>query len=109
MINTIIIVAKVILGVFFMLCLLDMPYGYYQVVRFIGMVVFCWLAYIDSDRKDKSLMIVWIASALLINPFIKVALGRTIWNVTDVIWTVILLVTIWTDIKTNREKNHQQP
>jgi hypothetical protein len=35
------------------------------------------------------------ASAILINPFVKIALGRTIWNVKDVIWAVILIASIF--------------
>ena len=86
---------KVILAILFMGCLLDMPYGYFQLVRFTGMGGFVLLAYFDSPRKDKTLMIMWILFALLINPFIKVALGRTIWNVVDVIWAVTLIITIF--------------
>jgi len=86
---------KVILAILFMGCLLDMPYGYFQLVRFTGMSGFVLLAYFDSTRKDKTLMIMWILFALLINPFIKVALGRTIWNVVDVIWAVTLIITIF--------------
>ena len=107
--NTIKILGKSILGVAFMLCLLNMPYDYYQVVRFIGMAGFAWFAYLDSNRIDKSLMMLWIASLLLINPFMKIALSRTIWNVFDVIWTAILLITIWTDIKAIRKNKRQYP
>ena len=37
------IVIKIVLAVLFMLCLLNMPYGYYQVVRFAGMFGFCFV------------------------------------------------------------------
>lgn len=86
---------KVILAILFMGCLLDMPYGYFQLVRFVGMGGFILLAYFDSSRKDKTLMIIWILFALLINPFFKVALGRTVWNIIDVIWAVILVFTLF--------------
>jgi|TARA_B110000908_G_C9808375_1_gene251770 hypothetical protein len=76
-----------------------MPYGYFQFVRIIGMTGFIWLAYIDNSRHDKTLMIVWICSAVIINPIIKVALGRSIWNFVDVIWALVLILTIIKDVK----------
>lgn len=91
------IIIKIILGVLFLICLFQMPYGYYQLVRFLGTAGFVWLAYIDNNRKEKSLMVLWIVSALLINPFIKIPLGKTIWNIVDIIWAVIFTVTIWAD------------
>lgn len=84
-----------------------MPYGYFQIVRFLGMASFAWLAYIDSSKKDKTLFIVWVSSALLINPFIKIALGRTIWNIVDVIWAIILLASISGDKRVTSEQSHK--
>lgn len=102
--NSIIIIVKIFLTVLFLCCLLDMPYVYFQIVRVLGMGGFAWLAYIDSEKKDKSLMIVWICSAILINPIFKIVLGRTIWNVVDVIWALVLIVTLVFDVM-NRKKN----
>ena len=80
------------ISIFFLGCLFDWQYGYYQLVRFIGMIGFIVLAGFDS--KNKLLSILWISSALLINPFIKISLGRTIWNIVDIIWVVILIITV---------------
>ena len=64
-----------------LLCLAPMPYGYYQLVRFISMVLFYnyWI------KEIKPLAITYGALALLFQPFVKVALGRAMWNVTDVV------------------------
>jgi hypothetical protein len=64
-------IIKITLAVLLLGCLLPMPYGYFQLIRFLGMTIFTWLAYIDNSKKDKTLLIMWIASALLINPIIK--------------------------------------
>ncbi len=96
--TTIKISVKFALSVLFIFCLFEMSYGYYQAVRFLGMAGFVWLAYTDNERKEKSLVIVWVLSALLINPFIKVPLGRTIWNIADIIWAIILIITICIDL-----------
>jgi uncharacterized membrane protein YhdT len=80
-----------------------MPYGYFQFVRFIGMTGFIILAYLDSNKEDKTIMIIWICSAVLINPLIKIALGRTIWNIVDVIWSIILLTTLIMEYNAERK------
>jgi len=90
---------KLALAVLLLGCLLPMPYGYFQLIRFLGMTGFAWLAYIDNSKKDKTLFIIWIASAVLINPVIKIALGRTIWNVVDVVWAILLTASILVDKK----------
>lgn len=89
-----IVLLKVILTISFLVCLLDMPYSYYQIVRFMGMVIFGILAYTEYQQK-RLWFIIWLASALLINPFIKITLGRELWNVVDVIWAILLISSIF--------------
>jgi len=99
-------IIKLLLAVLFICCLLDMSYGYFQLVRFVGMTGFIILAYLDREKEDKTIMIIWICSAVLINPIFKIALGRTIWNSVDVIWTIILLTTLIMEYNADRKKNH---
>lgn len=84
-------------------CLLKMPYGYYELVRFLGMVGFAMLAY--YDRSNIGLVVLWGSSSLLINPFVKLALGRTVWNIVDVVWAVVLVVTAFVDYKKGATKS----
>lgn len=74
-----------------------MPYGYYQAARFIGMVGFALLAYYDYQKNQtiNSGVIIYLALALLFQPIIKVALGRIIWNVVDVIVSIVLIISIF--------------
>ena len=90
---------KITLSVFFLLCLLDMPYGYYQAVRFVGMLGFALLAYYSYENNKKVEVIIYIALALLFQPFLKVALGRTIWNVVDVIVSAGLTISLFAKLK----------
>ncbi|WP_293870307.1 DUF6804 family protein [Flavobacterium sp.] len=99
------IIVKLVLVILFLCCLLDMPYSYFQLVRFLGMTGFVWLAYQERNSQDKTILIIWAASALLINPFIKISLGRTVWNAIDVVWALILILTIWKDTTSWRKKN----
>lgn len=95
---------KICLSTIFVLCLFKMPYGYYQFARFVGMLGFALLAYFDY-QKNKAInsgVIIYIAMALLFQPFIKVALGRTIWNAVDVVVSVVLIATLFTKRKNNK-------
>lgn len=86
---------KVVLAILFFLCLADMPYGYFQFVRFAGLVGFAILAYKAYDQGRQTEMIVYTSLALLFQPFIKVALGRQIWNIVDVIVGLGLLASLF--------------
>lgn len=57
------------------------------------MVIFACLAYANKD--DKILCITFAASAMLFQPFVKLALGRTMWNIIDVV-EAVLLSWYWT-------------
>ena len=81
-----------ILSLLLLLCLASMPYGYYQLVRFVAMVVFGVMAYKYYEEKENVLAITFGALALLFQPFVKVALGRTMWNVVDVAVAIGLIV-----------------
>jgi len=87
-------IIKVVLAAIMFLCLLDMPYGYYQFVRFAAMVGFAYLAYqAKIENKDQE---IWIygALALLFQPFFKIALGRELWNIVDVLVGIGLLISL---------------
>ena len=74
-----------------LLCLAPMPYGYYQLVRFVAMAIFAVMAYQYVQEKRNTLAVVFGALALLFQPFLKIALGRTIWNIVDVIVAIVLV------------------
>ena len=50
-----------------------MPYGYYQAVRFVGMLGFALLSYYSYKENRKVGVITYVALVLLFQPFIKVA------------------------------------
>ena len=93
--NTLISI-KIVLVVLFIGCLWDWQYGYYQFVRFIGMVGFGVLAYDSHSSNNNSWFVFYLASAVLINPLIKISLGRELWNIIDVVWATILLGSLLT-------------
>lgn len=80
-----------ILAVLMLLCLAPMPYGYFQLVRFVAMVVFGVLAYRYYQINKTVAACVFGVLALLFQPIYKIALGRAVWNIVDVIVAVLLI------------------
>ena len=80
-----------------------MPYGFYQFVRFTGLIGFAILAYQAHEQGRQTKMIIYTGLALLFQPFFKIALGREMWKIVDVIVGVGLLISIF--IK-SRESSH---
>lgn len=85
---------KLILIIALLLCLAPMPYGYYMLVRFFATVMFGLMAYRYHQEKKENLMITFGALAVLFQPLIKIPLGRTVWNVVDVVIAVVLIVQL---------------
>lgn len=86
---------KVALAVLFFICLFDMPYGYYQFVRFVGFIGFAVLAYQANQQGRQTGMFIHGGLALLFQPFFKIALGRQLWNIVDVVVGIRLIVSIF--------------
>jgi len=93
------IAIKIVLAVLFFLCLANMPYGFYQFVRFAGLIGFAILAYQANQQGRQTEMIIYGGLALLFQPFFKIALGREIWNIVDVVVGIGLLITIFMNPK----------
>jgi hypothetical protein len=87
-------VIKIILIGLLLGCLFDMPYAYFELVRFVSMVGFGYLAFVSYDQKNQGDLIIFIVLALLFQPFEKIALGRVLWNIVDVVVAVYLLLNL---------------
>ena len=83
-----------IVAIGLLLCLMDMPYGFYELVRFGAAAAFVYLAYFYFDSKNNGLGFLFAALALFFQPFAKIALGRAVWNVVDVIVAIGLVCLI---------------
>lgn len=89
-------IIKLIIAVLLLLCLADMPYGFYQLVRFAAMAAFAYLSYDYFKCKEDVKGIVFALLAVLFQPFFKVGLGRVLWNAVDIIVAVGLFYLIVT-------------
>ena len=85
---------RIILAVLFFVCLMEMPYGYYQLVRFAALVGFAILAYKANEQGQKTEAIIYVCLAIIFQPLVKIALGRQVWNIVDVVVGIGLIVSI---------------
>ena len=93
-----------IMAVILLTCLFDMPYGYYQLVRFVAMIVFGINAFNYGVKENSSLMIMMGALALLFQPLFPITLGRTIWNIIDVVVAIFLLYLWYKEVLDTERK-----
>lgn len=87
-------ILKIVVAVLLLLCLADLPYGMYEIIRFAATAAFAWMSYDYFKAKKDLLGFVFAALALLFQPFFKVALGRVIWNAVDVIVVIVLVLLL---------------
>lgn len=85
-------VISIILTLLLLLCLLNMPYGYYQLVRLVAALGFALLAYHEYQNNRIPFTIGFSFLILLFQPFVKITLGRTMWNVVDVVVAILLII-----------------
>ncbi len=88
-------IIKLVIAVLLLLCLADMPYGFYSLVRFAAAAVFAYYAYDSFKTKENGKGFLFVALSLLFQPFVKIALGRTMWNVVDVIVAFFLIFLVY--------------
>ena len=88
-------IIKIVLAIVLFLCLLNMPYGFYQLVRFMVLIGFGILAYKANEQNKNTEMIIYGGLALLFQPFFKIALGREMWNIVDVIVGIGLIASLF--------------
>ena len=90
---------KIVLATLFFICLADMPYSYFQLVRIAAVIGFAMLAYRAYERGNSNEMIIYLGLILLFQPIVKIALGREVWNIVDVVLGISLLISISFDYK----------
>lgn len=96
---------KIALISLLLICLLDMPYGYYQFVRVTCLVGFGYLAYIEYQDKNIVLFLLFLIGSILFNPVVKLNLGRQVWQIADVLFAIILLGATFRNIKSFMSKS----
>lgn len=76
------------------------PYGYYQLLRWGCLVGFLFIARYCHLRSDDSWVWAFCALALLYNPLIPLALGRSLWELVNIGSALALAVWGIKEVKT---------
>jgi len=77
-----------------LLCLPEMPYGYYIFVRVVAMGAFTLFAYYEYEKGSKLLAVIFLFAVIIFQPVIKIPLGRTLWNIVDIIMSIIIIISL---------------
>lgn len=88
----------IIVAAILLLCIFDMPYGFYALARFTAAATFCYFAYQAYEGGNKDRMFLFIVLVILFQPFVKISLGRTIWNIVDVAVAAYLIYLLFKSI-----------
>jgi len=81
---------KLIHAILLFSCLLPFwEYGFFQLLRFISMLLFGLYAFKEYEAGNMSKVWIYVALAILFQPLVSFSLGRLLWNVVD------LVVGVW--------------
>ena len=96
---------RILISLLLLGCLLDVPYGYFQFIRVTGFVGFIYLSYLEFINKKRTIIILTVICAILLNPIFKIHFTRRIWNNIDLIIAIGLIIWVISDltIKTKKE------
>jgi len=83
-------------------CLFPMPYGYYSIVRIVAMLSFAYLAFKKYQSRQQGLMVVFIGLAILFQPIVRIPLGRTLWNIVNVVVAIGLVILFLKERNTDK-------
>ena len=98
-----------ILAAMFLLCLAPMPIGYFNLVRLVAVISFGVMAYKSYVAKKEIFAWTFGILALLFQPFVKITLGRTVWNIIDVIIAIGFLFLFYYENKMLKSNRNNAP
>lgn len=93
---------KIILIVGLLIALIpSIPYGYFSLLRIYAVLVFAILALQTPKSRQNTnnlKFVFYIVLIVLFQPLLKIPLGRTLWNIIDIV------VAIWLFLDLNKKK-----
>lgn len=88
------IVLKIVSVVLLLLASQKLKYVQYEIIRFSLFVIFILLGYLYYKKKSEIISILFILIAFLFQPFVKISLGKTIWQIVDYVLAIGVLFLI---------------
>ena len=101
-------ILKALIILFLLLALFDWPYSYYSGLRwavFMAGAGFAWTSY---KKQIPIWPWVWAGAAILFQPFFKIALGRTVWNIVDVIFAGVIVASYFLEKRPEAENPEEE-
>lgn len=80
--------------------LLPLPYGYYQIMRWVVAASCAWLAVSAHRAGHEGWVWCWAVIAGVYNPLLPVHASRVIWSVVNI---VTIAVAVWYGIKVSEQ------
>jgi len=74
-----------------LIAVLDLPYGYYTLLRIVVFIVAGIIAFLAFKNDKELLLILFGAISILYNPIIPVYLNKNTWIIIDVLVAVFVL------------------
>ena len=90
---------KLVLSILLLICLFDMPYSYYQLIRVISFVLIGYFSFLEYRLNRIIFFLIFLIGALIFNPFVKIILTKDIWVIIDIIYASLIFITGIIDIK----------
>ena len=84
--------------------LMDMPYGYYQLLRLLVCGVCIYLAVRDAESGRVGWAWVLGGVAVLYNPIFRIHLNREIWSIVNVATICLFAIHMWSFRRVDTER-----
>ena len=103
-------ISKLILAAILLLCLAPVPYGYFQLVRLFSTIAFGLMTFRYYKEGKEKLAYTFGTLVLLFQPLYKISLGRTVWNIIDVIVAIgLIILCFWEWEKGKKTEKNRTP
>jgi len=95
--NKVFLITIRIIAIFMLIwALTPNPYGYYIILRWIVFFISIYCAYKAYTIKNEMWILIYGVMAGIYNPIISLHLGKFIWQITNVITAIIIIISIFT-------------
>lgn len=102
------LIPSLIAAVMLLLALADLPYGYYQLLRFVTCCVSVYVAYTAYTWQKMWAMWLFGFVAVLFNPLAPIHFSRELWQYVDIICAVLFTVIAFILRKPAEEKHEME-
>ncbi|MBN1638350.1 MAG: hypothetical protein JW866_05250 [Ignavibacteriales bacterium] len=86
-------VSRILIGFLLLLALFKLPMGYYHFLRAAVIIISVLNIFVGLKYMEKFYLIFFISAIILFNPIIPFKFSSGLWNVIDVIYGVIFIIS----------------